>query len=96
MFGKRQKGKKSQESKKKGRKKKIVAGVMTVAVLGTAGTVVYSKTQNKAGDHSETREAKSTEVTLGTISNTIVGTGNLELDEAQAVTIPSGLTVSEV
>ena len=96
MFGKRQKGKKSQESKKKGRKKKIVAGVMTVAVLGTAGIVVYSKTQNKAGDHSETREAKSTEVTLGTISNTIVGTGNLELDEAQAVTIPSGLTVSEV
>ena len=96
MFGKRQKGKKSQESKKKGRKKKIVAGVMTVAVLGTAGIVVYSKTQNKAGDHSETREAKSTEVTLGTISNTIVGTGNLELDEAQAVTIPSGLTVSDV
>ena len=96
MFGKRQKGKKSQESKKKGRKKKIVAGVVTVAVLGTAGTVVYSKTQNKAGDHSEIREAKSTEVTLGTISNTIVGTGNLELDEAQAVTIPSGLTVSEV
>lgn len=33
---------------------------------------------------------------LGNISDTIIGTGNLELDEAQAVTIPSGLTVSEV
>lgn len=33
---------------------------------------------------------------LGNISDTIIGTGNLELDEAQAVMIPSGLTVSEV
>lgn len=33
---------------------------------------------------------------LGNISDTIIGTGNLELDEAQTVTIPSGLTVSEV
>lgn len=33
---------------------------------------------------------------LGNISDTIIGTGNLELDEAQAVTILSGLTVSEV
>ena len=33
---------------------------------------------------------------LGNIYDTIIGTGNLELDEAQAVTIPSGLTVSEV
>ncbi|MBU5480064.1 HlyD family efflux transporter periplasmic adaptor subunit [Blautia sp. MSJ-19] len=96
MFGKRQKENKSKGNKKKGRKKKVIAAVVTVAVLGTAGTVVYSKTQKQNGDHPETKEAKSTEVTLGNISNTIVGTGNLELDEAQAVTIPSGLTVSEV
>ena len=96
MFGKRQKEKKPIGNKKKGKKKKIIAGVVTVAVLGTAGSVVYSKAQKQTSDHSQTKEAKSAEVTLGTISNTIVGTGNLELDEAQAVTIPSGLTVSDV
>lgn len=101
MFGKRQKENNLKEirpkgKKKKGRKKKVIAGVVIVAVLGTAGTVVYSKTQKQPGSHSEVREAKSAEVTLGNISNTIVGTGNLELDEAQAVTIPSGLTVSDV
>ncbi len=101
MFGKRQKENQLKEirqkgKRKKGRKKKVIAGVVIVAVLGTAGTVVYSKTQKQPGDHAEVKEAKSAEVTPGNISNTIVGTGNLELDEAQAVTIPSGLTVSEV
>ena len=96
MFGKRQKENKAKGNRKRGRKKKVIAGVVIVAVLGTAGTVVYSKTQKQPGEHSETKEARSAEVTLGNISNTIVGTGNLEPDEAQAVTIPSGLTVSDV
>lgn len=96
MFGKRKKENKPKGNKKKGRKKKIIAGVVTLAVIGTAGSVVYSKTQKKAGDHSEKKEARSAEVTLGNISNTIVGTGNLELDEAKAIYIPAGLTVEEV
>ena len=101
MFGKRQKEYqlkeiKTKAKKKKGRKKRVIAGVVSVAVLGTAGTVVYSRTQKLAGNHSEVKEAKSAEVTKGNISNTITGTGNLELADAQAVTIPSGLTVSDV
>lgn len=101
MFGKRQKENqlkeiKTKAKKKKGRKKRVIAGVVSVAVLGTAGTVVYSRTQKLAGNHSEVKEAKSAEVTKGNISNTITGTGNLELADAQAVTIPSGLTVSDV
>lgn len=89
-------GKRNKENKKKGRKKKVIACVVTVAVLGTAGSIVYSKNRRPTNNKSEKGEAKSTEVTLGNISDTIIGTGNLELDEAQAVTIPSGLTVSEV
>lgn len=89
-------GKRNKENKKKGRKKKVIACVVTVAVLGTAGSIVYSKNRRPTDNKSEKGEAKSTEVTLGNISDTIIGTGNLELDEAQAVTIPSGLTVSEV
>ena len=89
-------GKRNEENKKKGRKEKVIACVVTVAVLGTAGSIVYSKNRRPTDNKSEKGEAKSTEVTLGNISDTIIGTGNLELDEAQAVTIPSGLTVSEV
>lgn len=89
-------GKSSKGNKKKGRKKKAIACVVTVAVLGTAGSVVYSRAQKQTGEKSESREAKSAEVTVGNIANTIVGTGNLELEEAKSVTIPSGLTVSEV
>ena len=89
-------GKRNEENKKKGRNKKVIACVVTVAVLGTAGSIVYSKNRRPTDNKSEKGEAKSTEVTLGNISDTIIGTGNLELDEAQAVTIPSGLTVSEV
>ena len=89
-------GKRNEENKKKGRNKKVIACVVTVAVLGTAGSIVYSKNRRPTDNKSEKGEAKSTEVTLGNISDTIIGTGNLELDEAQEVTIPSGLTVSEV
>nr|WP_295284258.1 HlyD family efflux transporter periplasmic adaptor subunit [uncultured Blautia sp.] len=80
-------GKRNEENKKKGRNKKVIACVVTVAVLGTAGSIVYSKNRRPTDNKSEKGEAKSTEVTLGNISDTIIGTGNLELDEAQAVTI---------
>nr|WP_296081509.1 biotin/lipoyl-binding protein [uncultured Blautia sp.] len=76
--------------------KKVIAGVTAIVLLGAAGTVVYSKVQLGHSGQNETKEVRSTEVQKGKISNTIVGTGNLELDEATAVTIPEGLTVKEV
>lgn len=76
--------------------KKVIAGVTVIVLLGAAGTVVYSKVQTSHIGQSETKEVRSTEVQKGKISNTIVGTGNLELDGAKAVTIPDGLTVKEV
>ena len=84
MFGKRQKENNLEEikpkgKKKKGRKKKVIAGVVIVAVLGTAGTAVYSKTQKQPGNHSEVKEAKSAEVTLGNISNTQVPMNTVDI-----------------
>lgn len=76
--------------------KKVIAGVTSIVLLGAAGTVVYSKVQTSHSVQSETKEVRSTEVQKGKISNTIVGTGNLELDEAKDVTVPDGLTVKEV
>lgn len=76
--------------------KKVIAGVTAIVLLGAAGTVVYSKVQTSHSVQSETKEVRSTEVQKGKISNTIVGTGNLALDEAKDVTVPDGLTVKEV
>ena len=76
--------------------KKVIAGVTSIVLLGAAGTVVYSKVQTSHSVQGETKEVRSTEVQKGKISNTIVGTGNLELDEAKDVTVPEGLTVKEV
>lgn len=86
------------KTKKKFRKKtKIIISLILVAAVGTtAGYYVQKKSENPGKVEKDTAQAQSTEVKKGTVSNTIVGTGNLELDEAEAVKIPSGLTIKEV
>ena len=44
----------------------------------------------------EVSKVQTAEIKKGNISNTITGTGNLELDDAEAVSIPSGLTIGDV
>ena len=44
----------------------------------------------------DTKQAQSATAELGSISNTIVGTGNLALADAQSQTIPSGIEIEEV
>lgn len=89
--------KKGKEATKKGKRKKaVIAVILTAAVAGTAGTAVYRKMNVPSPEMTGNQEANETKVTLGTISNTIIGTGNLELDEAEAVTVPSGITIKEV
>ena len=86
------------KTKKKFKKKtKIIISLILVAAVGTiAGYYVQKRSGNPGKGEKNTAQAQSTEVRKGTVSNTIVGTGNLELDEAEAVKIPSGLTIKEV
>lgn len=87
-----QKGRKAKRSKKK----KILSLIIVVAVTGTSGAVVYRKVRRPMAAATKTDNVQQTEVKKGSISNTITGTGNLELDDAEAVTIPSGLTIEDV
>ena len=87
-----QKGRKAKRSKKK----KILSLIIVVAVTGTLGAVVYRKVRRPMAAATKTDNVQQTEVKKGSISNTITGTGNLELDDAEAVTIPSGLTIEDV
>ena len=81
---------------KKSSKKKIISFVLVMAVTGTSGVVAYKKVRRPMAAAAETDRVQQTEAKKGNISNTITGTGNLELDDAEAVTIPSGLTIEDV
>ena len=81
---------------KKSKKKKIISLIVVVAVAGTSGAVVYRKVRRPVAAATEVSKVQTAEVKKGNISNTITGTGNLELDDAEAVSIPSGLTIEDV
>ncbi|MDO4276463.1 MAG: HlyD family efflux transporter periplasmic adaptor subunit [Eubacteriales bacterium] len=85
---------------KKGRKKsrkKIAAGALAgVLVMGGIGAGVYAKVNRTGNVPQEIKTAQSASAQLGSISNTIIGTGNLELQEAEALTVPSGIKIQEV
>ena len=82
---------------KKGRKKLyiIVSAATAAAVTGGVLYVNGRKTQVMAADSSG-QDVQETTATTGTVSNSITGTGTLTSVEGDAVTIPSGLTITEV
>lgn len=79
-------------------KKKIVIGTAVALTVSVATGGVYWKYQSGKRSSVPEKTVESTKVTAetGSISNTIVGTGNLEADTPVALKIPSGITVSEV
>lgn len=89
--------KKQRKPGRRRRKKKIIAGTAICAVvIAGAGTAAYLRFFRKAVPEQGKIQALSAEAEIGSISDTIVGTGNLELDDAQAITVPSGVTIEEV
>lgn len=79
--------------KVKNKKVLIVGAVIAVVCVG-AGALIFLKRDN--GGSEDTAAVQEAVVEKGTISNTIVGTGNLELKASETVQIPSGITVKEV
>lgn len=83
--------------KRKGRKKKVIAvSLVGVLAAGGIGGALYYKQNSKVKMPEGTKQAQSATAELGSISNTIVGTGNLALADAQSQTIPSGIEIEEV
>lgn len=79
-------------------KKKIVIGMAVVLVVTSAAGGIYWKYQagQKPSVPEKSVQATKASAELRSISNTIVGTGNLEADTPVSLKIPSGITVSEV
>lgn len=78
-------------------KKKIILSAVLIAGTGLALSGFYSL-RNMRGGRAIAREmsVQETQAKTGTISDTIVGTGNLEYEEAGSITIPSGVVIDEV
>lgn len=83
--------------KRKGRKKKVIAvSLVGVLAAGGIGGALYYKQNSVVKMPEDTKQAQSATAELGSISNTIVETGNLALADAQSQTIPSGIEIEEV
>ena len=85
--------------KKSSWKIKLIAAAAVAAIaVGSGGTIFLRYQSSMAMERPEGTTSSVTEVTaqLGNISNTIVGTGNLEADTPVETQIPSGITVSKV
>lgn len=81
---------------KRRRKKLMVIIPVAVVCVAGAGTVGYFKVAHTKLVQNVTVQAQSAEAKKGNLSKTIVGTGNLELAEAEDQDAPSGLEISEV
>lgn len=81
----------------KGKKIVIIAGILCIAA-GAGGILFWQMQKKNVREISASAVSSVTETTAktGNISNTIVGTGNLEADTPVAAKIPSGITVSQV
>ena len=79
------------------RKRKIL--LLTVMIAGTGMAVwgIYLL-QGVQGRRTVAREVPIQEIQaeMGTVSDTIVGTGNLQYEEGSSITIPSGIVVDEI
>lgn len=79
------------------KKKTAVLVMIVIGAVGAAGTVFVRYQNTKDAEmRNQTIDVTETEAKLDSISNTIVGTGNLEAQEAVSLKIPSGITISQV
>lgn len=79
-------------------KKKIVIGTAVVLTVSVAAGGVYWRYQSGKRPSAPEKTVQATKATaeISSISNTIVGTGNLEADTPVSLKIPSEITISEV
>lgn len=77
------------------KKKLIILALAAGTGLVTFGIYSVKGTPAKGGQEQKSA-VQETQAETGSISNTIVGTGNLELQEGDTITIPSGIIVEEV
>ena len=79
------------------KKRKIAAGAVTVVVIaGISGSVIVLNQKKGGLPVMGSQMIQEASAEKGSISKTIVGTGNLEADTPINVTVPSGVVIDQV
>lgn len=78
------------------KKKVVVITVFLAVIIVITGGFVFFKGRRGGNMLQAGSSVQETTAQTGDISNTIVGTGNLELDDTDSITIPSGIIIDEV
>lgn len=76
------------------KKKVFFSAIAVVMVCVIVGSIIFIR--KGQGEKLPQAVAQQATVTKGNISNTIVGTGNLETDASDSITVPSGITIKDV
>lgn len=78
------------------KKRKWILILVGVCIIGAGGTTFLMTRRRMPVEAAAASKSQTATVEKGNITNTIVGTGTLEADTANAVEIPSGLVIDEV
>ena len=84
---------------KKRRRRRVLITVLTVILavaLILTGLVVYLRRTVRQRFSSDTNQVLSYQVKTGTLSTVVSGSGTLEEDDLEAITVPEGVEVTEV
>lgn len=83
-----------QKASKKKKALILCGGILVLIALGAG--IFRIGTRSMKGFSKDAISVREATVTTGDISNTVVGTGNLESDETASIKVPSGITIEEV
>lgn len=90
-------GKKKRQDKKRGKQSRKIAAVLVAAAIAAGGFGTYQVVSAKSSSSEESAATvRTAQVTTGTITQTVTGSGTLARADAQDVTVPSGVTIDEV
>ena len=84
---------------KKRRRRRVLITVLTVILavaLILTGLVIYLRRTVRQRFSSDTNQVLSYQVKTGTLSTVVSGSGTLEEDDLEAITVPEGVEVTEV
>lgn len=78
------------------KKKMIVVAVAAAMVVLILGSIIWIRKKNRGNMLKTEISVQEATAQTGDISDTIIGTGNLETDATESITIPSGIIIEEV
>lgn len=78
------------------KKKKVWIPTAVIAAAAVTGSAIYVNTRSVKGETSSETQISSAEATVGTLTNSIEGTGTLESGTGDSIKVPSSLIYDEV